>query len=189
MTERGRIAMRQMIEISELLSNDNFLTWFLMMNFPEGIDPSRDCTLFEMMQEEYTVDETWADDLTGYCEGVLDESDGYIEDPKAIMLRLSTGDYFCMEFHPGDTLYYINDNEIGCTGPSYEIRKLSLPQFYAYTRDLGDLETLFLLPMLRITDTEKEELTKMIQSILGRADFTQYPINDVCTCIVENCLE
>ena len=170
MTERGRIEMRQIIGSSELLSNDNFLTWFFMMNFPEGTASSGDHSLFEMMQEDRTVDETWADDLTGYYEGVLDESDGYIEDPKAIMIRLSTGDHFYIEFHPGDTLYYINDNEIGCTGPSYEIRKLSLPQFYAYTRDLGELEKLLLLPMLRIADTEKEELTKVIQSILGNAD-------------------
>ncbi|MDE6053434.1 MAG: hypothetical protein K2G55_06690, partial [Lachnospiraceae bacterium] len=79
--------MKQIIEYSDLISNDNFMPWFFMTNFPEGIDKLKDCSLFEIIQENCILDETWVDNLTGYYEGVLDENDGYVENPKAIMIK------------------------------------------------------------------------------------------------------
>ena len=180
--------MKQIIEYSELLSNDNFVPWFLMINFPEGIDNFKDCSLFEIIQENCRIDRAWVDNLTGYYEGA-NENDGYVENPKAIKIKLSTGDNFYIEFHPGDTIYYINDSEIGCTGPSYVIRKLSLSQFFEHTKNIKDIEKIFLLPMLRISFAEKDEFANVIKSILSRVNLQGYSIEDVCTCILENCLE
>lgn len=44
---------------------------------------------------------------------------GFVNAPKAVVIKLANGYEFCIEFHPGDTIYYINGNQIGCTGPSY----------------------------------------------------------------------
>lgn len=181
--------MRQIVEYSKLLLNNNFVIWFLMTNFPEGIDSSKDYSLLEMIQENCVLDEVWINNLTGYYEGVFDEHDGYVDTPKTIKLKLSTGDDFFVEFHPGDTIYYINDDRIGCTGPDYEIRKISLLQFFKYTNNMGDEQKIFLLPMIKISCTEKEELNNVIKSILHTVDLQECNIDDVCTCILENCLE
>ena len=69
--------------------------------------------------------------------GVFDENDGYVDTPKAVAIKLSNGDEFCVEFHPGDTIYYINDIQIGCTGSSYMIRNISLAQFYEYISNMN----------------------------------------------------
>ena len=69
----------------------------------------------ELIQEKCILDKDWIDNLTSYYDGVFDENDGYVDTPKAVAIKLSNGDEFCVEFHPGDTIYYINDVQIGCT--------------------------------------------------------------------------
>lgn len=181
--------MKQIIEYKKLLSDSNFIPWFLMTSFPEGIDNSKECSLIELIQEECILDKEWINNLTGYYDGVFDENDGYIDKPKAVVIKLSNGDEFCVEFHPGDTIYYINDNQIGCTGPSYMIRNISLTQFYEYTSNMNDSEKIFLLPMIKIAFEEKDELANVIKSILSAVDLQGCSIEDVCTCILENSLE
>lgn len=90
----------------------------------------------ELIQEKCILDKDWIDNLTSYYDGVFDENDGYVDTPKAVAIKLSNGDEFCVEFHPGDTIYYINDIQIGCTGSSYMIRNISLAQFYEYTSNI-----------------------------------------------------
>ena len=143
----------------------------------------------ELIQEKCILDKDWIDNLTSYYDGVFDENDVYIDTPKAVAIKLSNGDEFCVEFHPGDTIYYINDIQIGCTGSSYMIRNISLAQFYEYTSNMNDIEKIFLLPMVKITLEEKDELAKVIKLILSTADLQGCSIEDVCTCVLENNLE
>ena len=112
----------------------------------------------ELIQEKCILDKDWIDNLTSYYDGVFDENDGYVDTPKAVAIKLSNGDEFCVEFHPGDTIYYIN-------------------------------EKIFLLPMVKITLEEKDELAKVIKLILSTADLQGCSIEDVCTCVLENNLE
>lgn len=181
--------MKQIIGHVELLLNSNFIPWFLMTNFPEGIDDSKECSLIELIQEEFILDKEWIDNLTGYHDGVFDENDGCIDTPKAVVIKLSNGDKLCVEFHPGDTIYYINDNQIGCTGPSYMIRNISLAQFFEYTSNMNNSEKIFLLPMVKIAFEEKDELADMVKLILSTVDLQGCSIEDVCSCIIENSLE
>lgn len=175
--------MKQIIEYTELLSNSNFMPWFLMNNFPEGIDK------IELIQEKCILDKEWIDNLTGYYDGVFEKNDGYIDTPKAVVIKLSNGDEYCVEFHPGDTIYYINDNQIGCTGPSYMIRNIPLAQFIEYTSNMSNSEKIFLLPMVKISCEEKDELENVIKLTLSTADLQGCSVEDVCTCILENSLE
>ena len=89
-----------------------------MCNFPSGVT-SNDDALIEIMSEKYEdlIDHSFIDDLTGYYDGVFDESDGYIDNPNTIKMILSTGNELFIEFHPGDTIYYFGQEELGCTGP------------------------------------------------------------------------
>lgn len=181
--------MRQMIDYLELLHNKCFAAWFLMNNFPEGIDICNDCSIAEIIEENCIIDKTWVDDLTGYYEGVFDENDGYIENPKTINLRLSTGVLLFIEFHPGDTLYYIDRNMIGCTGPDYSIRKILFSQFVEYTKEMNEEEKIFLLPMLRVCNNEKELALNLIETILSNYELQKCKLDKLCECILENCIE
>ena len=174
---------------SSLLTNPHFVRWFLMMNFPEGMDVAEGCSLFELMEEKCTLDTAFIDHLTGYYEGVLEENDGYVDTPKRVIIPLDTGDEFSVEFHPGDTIYFMNGNEIGCTGGHYKIRKLSLAQFLMYTAHMQECRKLFLLPMVKISSGEKENMTKIIQSVICNFDLQACSAEKVCACILENCLE
>lgn len=181
--------MKKSIEHSELLSNSNFVLWFLMTNFPEGIDDTNDYSLSDMIQEKCILDEEWIDGWIGYYDGVFDENDGYVDTPNTVKLKLATRDVFSLEFHPGDTIYYINDEVIGCTGPHYGIRKISLTRFCEYTCDMNEKDKLFLLPMLKISFGERDKFINLIRSILCELSLQGCSVEDVITCILENCLE
>lgn len=174
---------------SSLLTNPHFVRWFLMMNFPEGMDAAEGCSLFELMEEKCTLDTAFIDHLTGYYDGVFEENDGYIDSPKRVVLPLATGDEFCVAFHPGDTIYFINGIKIGCTGPHYEIRRLPLSEFLVYTAQMQDKEKLFLLPMVKISAGEREVMTQIIQSVLCSFPLQECSAKQIGACILENCLE
>lgn len=181
--------MRQIIDQWELLCKECFAAWFIMNHFPEGLDVFRDCSLAEIMAEDCIIDKGWVDELTGYYEGVFDESDGYIENPRTVKLGLSAGTVLYIEFHPGDTLYFLGTDRIGCTGPDYSIRKVALSQFIEYTKEMGVREKLFLLPMLKIRSDEKEPAAELIMSILRTHTLHNCDLNQICACILENCID
>ena len=43
--------------------------------------------------------------------------------------------------------------------------------------------------MIKISFTEKEEFTNVLKSILGKVNLQEQSMDDIYTCIVENCLE
>lgn len=181
--------MRQVIDYNELLANSDFVLWFLMTNFPEGMNIQEDYSLMELINEKCEVDINMINILTGYHEGVFDENDGYIESPKAVEIKLYNGDVFCVEFHPGDTLYYINNIQIGCTGPSYSIKNISFSEFNTYTKNMKKLEKLFLLPMVKVSALERNSFEEMIKTLLSDFNLRGCNIEDISACIVENCFE
>lgn len=181
--------MRQIIDQWELLCKECFAAWFIMNNFPEGLDVSSDCSLAEIMAEGCVIDKSWVDELTGYYEGVFDENDGYIENPKTVELGLSAGTFLYIEFHPGDTLYFLGTDRIGCTGSDYSIRKIEFSQFVEYTKEMDVREKIFLLPMLKIRRDEKEPAAELIMSVLRTCTLHNCDLNQICACILENCID
>lgn len=155
---------RKTIDHKPLLANTSFIIWFLMCGFPEGIDVDEDVSLLELLSSS-PIDKEWIHQLTQYYDGVFDEYDGYVECPNAVRLDLN-GNVYEVEFHPGDTVYYLNGEQLGCTGPEYSIRKISLGQFKEFSKNLSSKEKIFLLPMLRVSDEEKEEAFQIIDEII-----------------------
>lgn len=112
---------------------------------------------------------------------VLDILDGLYFPPKEFIDAVMD----CPEYASEEYKDFIR----ACTGSSYMIRNISLAQFYEYTSNMNDSEKIFLLPMVKITLEEKDELAKVIKLILSTADLQGCSIEDVCTCVLENNLE
>ena len=163
---------RKIVDHKSLLSNPSFINWFLMSNFPEGIDVDEDVSLSEILSSG-PIDKQFIDDLTQYYDGVFDEYDGYVECPNAIRLDLN-GNAYEIEFHPGDTVYYLNGEQLGCTGPEYFTKRIPLGQYKEFAAGLSSKEQLFLLPMLKAAAEEREEVFQIMDEIMQNFEL---PIN------------
>lgn len=134
--------------------------------YPNSYDEEEDICASDLMQELYTEEaESWWDTFTGYYDGVLDESDGYLDEPTTLETVLPEGKTLKIEFHPGDTLYFINDKQVGSTGPHWKLQTIP----YRDVEHLLSLENgrqlyLLLLPLAFI-DSGENAIASMIESI------------------------
>lgn len=180
--------MRKLINYDMIKNEKDFWLIFLMGCFPESLDNETDETLSEIISGLYGYNRQWADNFTGYYDGIFDECDGYIDDPATLEMELSTGDKLYIEFHPGDTIYFINDEEIGCTGPEYFIHKLDWQEYVSYTYSLSCDMKLLVLPMLAVKDGEKDGLKQIIVDGLKAIDvIKESDYERICGAIIENC--
>ena len=164
-------------------TNRNFWGGFFASSFPTAFDEASDQTLSELMVEHNLADCGWWDRFVGYYEGILDESDGYVEHPKTFCTDLTPSVSLKVEFHPGDTRYIVNGKEIASTGPHYHIQIFSFMELLAYTEiQRDDRLFLLLLPLVYIKPEESEQAAKLIQTKLGTwfaPPFTQWIANSI----------
>jgi len=181
--------MRTFIDCSKLLENESFLLWFLMTSFPTGLTENED-SIDEVMGDKYNdkIEQDFIDNLTGYYDGIFKESDGYIDVPKSVKLDLN-GDELVIEFHAGDTVYYLNDKMLGCTGSEYSIWKIPFEHFLKYSEKLNSFEKFLLLPMVFVIADEEEEYNKIIYSVVENIGVLKDDFDDICRCIFTNCLK
>lgn len=180
--------MNNIITYNKIKDNSSFWIMFLACNFPKGFDETTNIHIPEIMSENYNADMQWVDDFTGYYDGVMDESDGYIGDPKKLKVELSTGNKLYIEFHPGDTIYFIDDDEIGCTGPHYIVRKINWLDFKKYTCSLSYGEKFLMLPMVYTSEEYKEEFCKLVYECLKATKINECDFDIICKCIVRHCM-
>ncbi|MDE7223219.1 MAG: immunity protein 19 [Acetatifactor sp.] len=148
----------------------NFWIPYFGCCYPNGYDEEEDVSASELMEELYTEEvRSWWERFTGYYEGVLDESDGYLDDPATLEEMLSQDKILKIEFHPGDILYFINDERIGSTGPHWELQAIP----YKELERLLSLRTgrqlfLMLLPLASIEEEEaqyaRENIAKQMEN-------------------------
>lgn len=146
-------------------SNINFWVGFLNTSFPTALDKEKDENITEILAE-VNHDASWWDEFTYYYDGVLEENDGYADKPRTLSFSINDDNKFKIEFHPGDTLFFLNGTQIGQTGPSYKIQVLK----YEEISKALDNETIFflLLPLLSIQNKEKDIIKKRITDLLSK---------------------
>jgi hypothetical protein len=171
-----------MISLYEIdFSNLNFWTGFITTSFPTALDEETDMSLTELMTENGMCDTSWWDNFTKYYDGVLEESDGYVDEPETIICELVPTQILKIEFHPGDTVYYINDKQIACTGGHYNIQVIP---FKKLLNSIKDKQTfLLLLPLAVIDSPNKDEATQIISNIL-QGIFDKHLCSQYANCIV-----
>ena len=91
-----------MISLYEIdFSNLNFWTGFIATSFPTALEEETDMSLTELMTENGMCDTSWWDNFTKYYDGVLEESDGYVDKPETVICELVPTQILKIEFHPG----------------------------------------------------------------------------------------
>lgn len=70
-----------MISLHEIdFSNRNFWVGYMAASFPTAWEEETDMSLTELMIENGMCDTGWWDNFTKYYDGVLEESDGYVDE-------------------------------------------------------------------------------------------------------------
>ena len=101
----------------------------------------KDVSVSDFMKEICTEESRrWWDAFTGYYDGILEESDGYLDEPTTLETSLSQERMLKIQFHPGNTLYYINGEKIGSTGPHWELQTFLMrksDRYWSRNKDVG----------------------------------------------------
>ena len=154
-----------MVSLDEIgFFNKEFSIGFMATSFPTALDESTDMSLTELIEEHGLSNINWWSNFTKYYDGVLEETDGYINEPETFIYDLTSTRTLKIEFHPGDTIYYINDKQIACTGNHYQIQNFPFKDLLNFTDDKRIL--LLLLPLVIIDDSDIDTATKVISNVL-----------------------
>ena len=101
-----------MVSLDDLgFQNRQFWTGYIVTSFPTALDEESDMTLYDLAEENeiIDIDINWWNEFTRYYDGIFEKSDGYLDEPEMLMCKLTDTQTLKIEFHPGDTVFYIND--------------------------------------------------------------------------------
>lgn len=171
-----------MISLHEIdFFNRNFWVGYMATSFPTALDEETDMSLTELMTENGMLDTSWWDKFTKYYDGVLEKSDGYVDEPEILICELAPIQTLKIEFHPGDTVYFINDKQIACTGGHYDIQVIPFKELLNSIKDRQIF--LLLLPLAVIDNQDKDEATQIISNVLQKI-FDKHLCSQYAGCIV-----
>lgn len=170
-------------------SNRNFWTGFVATSFPAALDEETDQSLTEIIEENQAADAKWWENFTKYYDGVLEDSDGYLDDPETLVCDLTATQTLKIEFHPGDTIYYVNDKQIACTGGEYHIQIFPLADLLYFAGIQNEKRVfLLLLPLTIVSSQEIETATELITDALQEI-FPKHLCSQLAKSIVFGLLE
>lgn len=163
------MSARRMVSLEEIdFPNARFWAYFLSTSYPNALLEETDQPMYDLVGQVLPVDVRWTDAFTQYYDGVIEERDGYLDAPTTLEAPLDGGDTLKIEFHPGDTLFFLGDTELGSTGPHHRTGTLPYPRLKPLlSLPKGPLLFQLLLPMARVTLEEAAELRPLL-----RAHFT-----------------
>jgi len=173
-----------------ITENKFFWIYFLGTNFPSAFDEDSDTDLSDFIADEYEYNEAWINEFTQYSEEIFNENDGYVDNPNTVEIQLKNHS-FKIEFHPGDTVYFLDGEEIGCTGPHFILRKISVQTFDSLIDSVEDSRIpLLILPMLALDDNKQDisAVRKIIQNALNCIDIKKEHIDKITDMIVSGLL-
>lgn len=174
----------------ETIDNNSFWIYFLGTNFPQAFDENSDTDLNDFITDEYEYDEDFINEFTQYSEDVFYTNDGYVDNPNTIEITLKNH-IFKIEFHAGDTIYFLDNNEIGCTGPHFILRKISVQTFENLIDGIEDARIpLLILPMLALNNNEQDiiNIRKIIKDGLDLIDIKKEHIIQITDMIISGLL-
>lgn len=179
--------MRNIVKIDKLMKRKDFIVWFIMNCFPEGVDEESDMSIYDVIEENYIFDMDWFNNFTNYYDGVFEENDGYVDNPNSIVVLLNNNNELIIEFHPGYVIFFLNNIEIGCTGPHYNIKSISFNKYIELTENVEYDGKLFLLPMIKVSEEEKKEFEKILWELVSKYQIKECCLKQIVKIIINNC--
>jgi Immunity protein 19 len=119
---------------TKTLFNPNFWFSYLVSSFGQIGEPFETEFVGKVFDVSGENTINWWNSFTGYYEGIFDETDGEVENPSSISIDLQNEIHLVIEFHAGDTYYFLENRS------SVE------------SATLGDIGPHWILPMLRWTE-------------------------------------
>lgn len=181
-----------MVSLDDLrFENRKFWTGFIVTSFPTSLDEETDMTLSELIEENEMIDTdiNWWSEFTKYYDGVFEETDGYVDNPEMLICKLTDTQTLKIEFHPSDTIFYINDSKIACTGGEYNIQIFPFTDLLKYIESRKDNRLfLLLLPLVVIGEKDIVCAIEIISSALQEV-FDKSLCNQFAKCIVNGLIE
>ncbi len=181
--------MKDILTISDLNNLKlQFWSMFFSKCYPNGYYEEKDIELSEYIRTKYNLSIDWVDEFTKYYDGVFDDNDGYVNNPRKLRVELNGENLLEIEFHPGDTVFYINGENIGCTGPHFYIHKISWKNMLDLVQKLRNVEEVFflLLPMVYVEENEINEVLNSISCNLHKLPFELEDYEIIKKCIINN---
>lgn len=174
------------VKINSVIDNKSFWLYFLSSSFPNAFSENDGFTLSEFMFEHYNYHtvEKWVNDFVQYTETIIDDCDGYVDEPTTLCIMLNEN-YYQIAFHPGDTIYYLNGKEIGCTGPAYKIQSMTWRVYCALIDGVKDPRiALLLLPVLDLDEAHIRNVKNIISSGLRTIGLNPNDFEQVASMII-----
>lgn len=175
------------IEFESVRNNRYFWLYYISTAFPNAYDEETEVSLSELIYEEYDTHDAqeWSNNFVQY----IDEDMEYIDTPNTIELSLN-GNNFRTEFQPFETVYYLNDKEIGNTGGHFKLHTLSWKNFNNMITGADDmLILLMILPMLALEESEISQVRKIIRDGISLLDFRSEHIEKITDMIISGLLK
>lgn len=160
--------MEKRIRLDELrFSNQDFWQYYFCVNYPNGYDEELDLAVSDILSQEKPANIDWINEFTQYDEARFLANDGYEEEPTTLETKLRDGECIKIEFHPGDTLFFINDQEIGCTGPHWKLQAIPYGKLESILeQENGEILFFLLLPMALVSAEEAEKVQETLKARL-----------------------
>lgn len=175
----------KLVEFEQVAGNPYFWLYYLSVCFPLAFDEEEEMTLADFIYENYDCDgeaAAWVDAFVQFSEEIMQAHDGHAEDPTTVVVKAAAEEY-AVQFHPGDTIFFRNGQEIGSTGPNYDVQKLSFSAFVRLYQAIGFASAL-VLPMVCVKEAESEQAAVLIRSLLSRMQLEEEHLDLVTDMIV-----
>lgn len=156
--------MLKQVAINEIgLENKRFWHGFFLTAYPNAYSEDLDLSLSDLADKiaEDGDLEYW-NSFTGWYDGIFEECDGYLDEPAYIETDF-LGDKLRVEMHPGDTIFYMNGVEIGCTGPHWKLNSIPFDKI----KSVDKRELFWLtLPLAVIAECDKDRTIEFLANEL-----------------------
>lgn len=179
------------IEFDFISGNKSFWLYFISTSFPNAIDEELNIDLSDLIYHEYDhmIDQAWVNEFVQFSEEMMNENDGYINEPNTLNLNLNAHN-FQIAFHPGDTIYLLDGNEIGCTGSHFKLRTIQFYDFIEMLSGIADKKIpLLLLPMLALEKFYISQVRKIVRKGINSLEFKDEHIDKITDMILSGLLE
>lgn len=170
---------------TENIGYDNLNFWYFHILSFRGFDDIRGLNLDEAIKEMVDAKKSLPSFDTWY-EAFLPEDeadgDGFLENPKTVIVSLKGGMDLAVEFHLYETVFYLNDYYIGNLGGHFEAWFLTLKELLAF--DEFEVLFLLLLPMAGIEEMERKYAETLVSEKLKSISIFSEHAEYLARCIV-----